>query len=393
MKVVRRYRYVSEDRDRHGNVRVYLRLPGQPKVRLRAEPGTPAFDELYRRAIAGESLSPAPPPRDERDSRPRPGSLREFCIAYYGSADFRRLSRRTQHVRRLILDKLCAQHGNKPAESLEPKHVRSLRDARPDKPEAGNAIVKALRAVFHVAMESGRADANPAKQVSYRASGSPGFHTWTDAEVRQFEAHHPIGTMARLALALLLYTGQRRSDVVRFGPAQVHDGLLVFRQLKTGAELVLPIVPALQQAIDATACGADTFLVTEFRRPFTADGFGNRFRAWCDDAGLRHCSAHGLRKAAATRLAEAGASSHEIAAVTGHRTLKEVARYTAAADQRRLAQRAFARLYCPTPNPQRGAWDELDRKPLKSQESRDAKVPRGGIEPPTLRFSVACSTN
>jgi integrase len=60
--------------------------------------------------------------------------------------------------------------------------------------------------------------------------------------------------------------------------------------------------------------------------------------------GLSGCSAHGLRKAAARRLAEAGCSTHEIAAITGHASLKEVARYTEAADRKRLAKSAMAKI-------------------------------------------------
>jgi integrase len=48
-----------------------------------------------------------------------------------------------------------------------------------------------------------------------------------------------------------------------------------------------------------------------------------------------------LRKAAARRLAEAGCSANVIAAVTGHKSLREVARYTAAADQLRLARQGI----------------------------------------------------
>ncbi|MFX6357469.1 tyrosine-type recombinase/integrase, partial [Acinetobacter baumannii] len=55
------------------------------------------------------------------------------------------------------------------------------------------------------------------------------------------------------------------------------------------------------------------------------------------------CKAHGLRKAAARRLAEAGCSASEIAAITGHKTLAEVERYTRAADQERLARQAIQR--------------------------------------------------
>jgi integrase len=81
--------------------------------------------------------------------------------------------------------------------------------------------------------------------------------------------------------------------------------------------------------------------VTEFGRPFTAAGFGNRFRKWCDEAELPHCSAHGLRKAGAARLAELGATDREIMAINGHQTAKEVDRYTKGSRQRELAARAM----------------------------------------------------
>ena len=58
---------------------------------------------------------------------------------------------------------------------------------------------------------------DPTRDIKQRSIKGDGFHTWTDDEIAQFEAHHPIGTKPRLALALLLYTAQRRSDVVRMG--------------------------------------------------------------------------------------------------------------------------------------------------------------------------------
>ena len=84
-----------------------------------------------------------------------------------------------------------------------------------------------------------------------------------------------------------------------------------------------------------------TFLTTAFGKPFTAAGFGNWFRDQCDAAGLPHCTFHGLRKAAARRLAEYGCTPHEIAAITGHGTLKEIERYTKAASGKRLAESAM----------------------------------------------------
>jgi integrase len=84
-----------------------------------------------------------------------------------------------------------------------------------------------------------------------------------------------------------------------------------------------------------------TFLVTERGAPFTGPGFGNWFRDRCDEAELPQCSAHGLRKLTATRLAEAGCSEREIMAITGHKSVTEVSRYTKAAQQSRLAEQAM----------------------------------------------------
>jgi integrase len=111
-----------------------------------------------------------------------------------------------------------------------------------------------------------------------------------------------------------------------------------------GIELAIPIHPTLRTIIDATPSGHLTFLVTEFGKPFAVAGFGNWFREHCDMANLRHCSFHGLRKAASVRLAEAGCTTHEIAAITGHASLKEIVRYTITADRKRLAASAMEKV-------------------------------------------------
>jgi integrase len=103
-------------------------------------------------------------------------------------------------------------------------------------------------------------------------------------------------------------------------------------------------IPLRRTSIAAFPSKHLTFLVTHLGKPFTTAGFGNAMRDWCDQANLRHCSAHGLRKATAAALAEAGASVHEIQSVTGHRTLSEMQRYTAAAERKHLADSAMTKL-------------------------------------------------
>jgi integrase len=111
----------------------------------------------------------------------------------------------------------------------------------------------------------------------------------------------------------LLYTGVRRSDVVRVGRQMVCDGWLRFQPKKTrtstGDFLDVPVLLALAAELPP-ASKADhlNYLVTEWGKPFSPDGFGNKFKDWCVDAGLPHCSAHGLRKAGATFAAENGAT-------------------------------------------------------------------------------------
>ena len=97
--------------------------------------------------------------------------------------------------------------------------------------------------------------------------------------------------------------------------------------------------PELAAIIEASGNGHMTFLVTSFGKPLvTAAGFGNWFKEVCNEAGLPHCTPHGLRKTAARRLAEAGATPHEIAAITGHESLREVERYAREANKMRLAE-------------------------------------------------------
>jgi integrase len=338
-----------EDRDRYGNIRIYYRAKGRPKTRLRGMPWTPDFMAEYEAAKDFEF------PAAGRSHRVLSGTWRWLCVRYFAEcAEYKRLDARTQHVRRQILegtfDEPIAPKSDKffrdfPLTKMKPKDIEVLRDRKLSTPEAANGRVKAIRQVFKWGVEKEHAPFNAAREVPYFKSGSEGFHTWTLEEEQQFEEHHPIGSKARLALALLLYTGQRRSDVIRFGKQHVRGGKLTFTQHKgrnrKPHRLTLPILPILQRIIDATPCGDLTYLVNDWGRAFTDGSFGNKFRNWCNQAGLEHCSAHGLREAGATIAANNGATAHQLMAIFGWDTIKEAEKYTAKADQRRLAESAM----------------------------------------------------
>lgn len=209
---------------------------------------------------------------------------------------------------------------------------------------AANMLRKRLRALMQFAIRQGLTDKNPVTATRPFKIDGDGFHTWTEDEISAYEARHPIGTMARLTFDLLLWTGQRGGDIRTLGPGHVQRKRITLKQEKTGAHVSLPILPPLAASILATPSKALVFILTDYGKPFSRAGFGNKFREWCDQAGLTGCSAHGLRKAAARRFAEAGCSNQQIKSWTGHTTDREVARYTKAADQQMLSDEAADRL-------------------------------------------------
>jgi integrase len=326
--------YVHEFLDRHGKVHRYFRRCGCKAVRLPGHPGSAEFMTAYQAAFDGMAGPPL-----IGASRTKPGTVNAAIVGYYQSLAFRSLAPSTQAMRRAILERFRLEHGDKRIAMLSQNHVAHMLSRMG--PVAARNWLKTLRGLLDFAIAEGfRAD-NPTLGIKLPPHKTDGHYAWTEDEIAQFEAHHAIGTKPRLAFALLLDTAQRRSDVIRMGPQHVRNGVIHIRQDKTGTALAIPIYPSLQAVLDGTPCKDLTFLVTRTGRPFSGNDFSEQFRAWCDAAGLpKQCSAHGLRKAAARRLADEGATAHQIAAITGHKSLSEVARYTRAADQARLAREA-----------------------------------------------------
>lgn len=333
--------YVHEFRDRHGTIRRYFRRPGFRQVALPGLPGSPEFLEAYHAALSGHLIQqPSLPPRGA------PGTIAATIAAYYQSGAFLAMSPSTREMRRAILERFRGQHGDKRLSLMERRHLSRMLGAM--KPFAARNWLKTLRGLMRFAIAEGLRRDDPTADFKPMRVRAGGRHTWTEEEIARYEARHLIGSRARLAMTLLLYTAVRRGDAVLLGPQHVRDGVLSYRQRKTGARVSMPVHPVLAEVIVATASGHLTFLVTAAGKPFSSAGFGNLFRAWCNEAGLPHCSAHGLRKAQARRLAEAGCSVHMIAAITGHKTLSEVQRYAEAADQAALARAAMARIGNPS---------------------------------------------
>jgi integrase len=315
----------------------------------------------YNAALAAMTV------REIGRARSAPGTVGAAIALYYQDNRFTTLALGTQKSRRAILERFRAEHGDKRLAGLQRPHVAAILGAK--KPFAARNWLAALRGLMQFAVATGLLGSDPTADFAPVKAKAGRIHTWTEAEIEQFEHRHPVGSRARLAMALLLYTGQRRSDVVRMGPQHIRRGVLSIMQQKTGTELAVPVHPRLAEIIAATECGHLAFLVTAAGAPFSANSFGNLFRAWCDEAGLPQCSAHGLRKAACRRLAEIGCSAPEIAAISGHKSLKEVQRYIEEADQARLAQAAMRRMMGHSENSEVANLTEMSGYPIEKSNA------------------------
>lgn len=333
---LRDYPGVSSFQDNRGTLRHRYRRKGYA-VYLHGEPGSEQFESEYAAARGSAGIRP-------RGTQPKKGTINALCTSYYASAEFLALRDSTKRTYRASIEPFRERHGDKPFAQLERRHIKAEIAKLATTPAQANKLLKRLRQLLDHAVEMEWLKVNPAVGVKpVRTEG--GFAEWPEDLIARFEAHWPFGTRQRLALDLLLYTGQRRSDVVLMARANIREGAIRVVQVKTGAPLWIPIHPHLAESIAAASQGGLYLLMTEYGRPFSSAGFGNWFREQCNAAGVeRGYSAHGLRKAAGRRLADAGCTAHQVMAVLGHRSLSEATRYTKGADQRRNAEAAIARL-------------------------------------------------
>jgi integrase len=356
---------VTVFRDRHGKKRYRYRRAGYAGGYFKAELGTDEFREEYR-AFEAAKLEERP-----IQGKHGAGTVGDLVTRYVSVPARLGPSLTTQAKVRRIVDDFRDKHGHRYVADftfeavdtiIARKRVKVLGGKRPEGGiEAARKLRKELMRLFDYAEKihmrpHGSNPVRHSEKVRVAAGErSKGYHTWTEAEIAQYRAKHEVGTNARLAMELMLWTGQRRSDAYRLGPADVLEGRFALKQAKTGKALLIKLVEPLEKAIASVERpkDAEAFLLTSHGKPYTNAGFGNKMREWCDQAGLPHCTAHGLRKAMMRRLAERGLANRTLKSVSGHSGDDEVSLYTEAANQAALADEAIALVAAWESNPQR----------------------------------------
>ncbi|WP_298164988.1 tyrosine-type recombinase/integrase [Novosphingobium sp.] len=353
-------KYVTRFDSQHGAPRYRFRHKDLPGGYFKAEPGTEEFRQEYHAFLhPGEVEAPEVAPRYAA------GSIDDIVSRYVSVPERLGPSEVTQSKIRAILEdfregvtQTGLRIGTLPTarvtfEAIDKIVARKrVKTGKGNKTKGGVHAAQKLRKelvrLFDFAVKSRMIDHNPAalaeKVRLTVAERTGGFHSWTEDEIQMFRDHHALGTRERLAMELILWTDQRRCDVVRMGKAQIVDGCLPVEQEKTGATLWIPMPPQLLEAVIAMK-PSDTspfcFLMTKRGQPFRKESFGNFFKKACVDAGLPHCSAHGLRKATLRRMAELEMANELMKSVSGQKSDKVLAIYTRAANQKKLASSAM----------------------------------------------------
>jgi integrase len=332
--------------DRHGKIRYRFRRKGWPSAYLPGEPGSAAFHAAYADILAkGE----AKPKSVKSPRKVIAGSLDDLFARVRQSVRWQRKTARVKHnqSRKIerFLDRISEsgkRYGTRQVSSVTVAWLDNAFAKMADTPAAANETRKLMSVMFDHAIKIGLRTDNPARMTDKFPEGEEGFHTWTEAEIAQYRATYPVGTMARVVLELALNTAARRGNVAALTRDDLQDGRIIVAHIKGNNVASVPILPETQEALDAMPV-THSLVVSERGTPFTVESLGNRMRKWCRAAGLPHCSLHGLRKAVARRLAEGGATDAEGQAVTGHKKATTFQHYRAKADRKLLADRAMAK--------------------------------------------------
>jgi len=336
--------YVCTFKDRHGKSRWRFRRKGKTSY-LPGVPGSPEFMAAYDAALAGRPVLQAEIRRLPTAASPK--SLRAaWRILITRTAEWQALKPQTQARQTAIAEHFFnarvvesdpSVYGDMSIVDMERRHVKMILAQWSDTPHAAGHILRLIRKLITVALDEEWITIDPTYRLKYRPAYK-GWRAWTEKERAAYEERWPIGTTPRLVYALTLYTGQRRSDVVKMKRTDIENNGIHVVQKKTGRALWIPLHADLVAVMRATNLQGETILVTQYGKPFSEKALGMRMLAWTRAAGLPPgATMHGLRKTLGKLLAEHGATTRQIMDILGHTDIAHAELYTREAEQRRLA--------------------------------------------------------
>lgn len=309
------------------------------RIRLPDDPTSAEFMAAYQAALTGQ------PVERNQVMRAAPGTIAALIASYKQSSEYRDLrpTSKAQYDHRLEF--IREQHGGRTVDGLSPKRIiKGILQPLADRPGSALDTLKKLRVLIRHAILIEWLKHDPSAAI--KRPKIQRIRSWTEKEIATYRARWELGEKQRTAFELFLNTGQRRSDVYRMTWSHITpENKIKVVQQKTGVSLTIPLHRDLVAALAVAERKHVSILTTAYGRPFTVDGFSQWMRDAITAAGLPlDCQPHGLRKAAGRRLAEAGATTKELMAWLGHKSLAEAERYSEDAEQEMLADSAVIRL-------------------------------------------------
>ena len=339
-------KYITSYKDRHGKWRFYFRYQHQ-KFKLPGRPGEAAFHDVYARFLAAVERGALG--RDDNLAYLK-GSIGWIIERFFTSdVGFKKLKPGSQRNYRRWLDTIKAEVGRFQINDLTPVGVRALRDSIKVKSAATTAdmCVMVVSVLWKFASEFCHVPLghNPTHGVARVHTERTPRQPWPDNVVAKALAQ-PDAAL-RLALSLLLYTGQREGDVIRMKWDDIRkldggtDEIFVIQE-KTGTKVWIPLHRDLRALLDQTPHVSEFILNSSLGRPFSSSqALYEKIKTALIKIGERSYVPHGLRATAAVRLIEAGCSEDQAEAITGHRDLNVLRGYVRGAYQAKLARQAI----------------------------------------------------
>lgn len=264
--------------------------------------------------------------------------------AWQRSVEWRQLRAGTQTNYTTYLGPLHTAMKHVQITNIKRAHLLAIRDIVATERGHGAAInfCRTVSAFFSWALDRDLIDASPAMRLATRLRHGH-LPAWRDEQAQH--AMRELPEPYRRAVVLGYYTGQRRGDLCAMRWSDYDGQIIRLTQEKTDEPLEIPVLPALKAELETWKTDRSTVTILAFMgKPWRPVFLSKRLPDQLEKIGLPRLNVHGLRRLTAIRLAEAGCSVHEIAAITGHRTLKMVQEYTRGVSQRNLADAAILRL-------------------------------------------------
>lgn len=265
----------------------------------------------------------------------------------------RKIAKSTQKKYEYDFNRAKAMWSAMAAKNLRPMHVQHAMDKMSDTPGAANNLLGAMQALSKWALRKGYIESSLTEGVeAYEKDG--GHIPWTDEQIKC--AHEHLTGDVRKGVFLLMYTGQRGSDMVRLAPTMIdnNDGHLgfdlgFFGQRKTNVRPWMPIVPELQKEMDTWEKRPGPYVRNKEGGKCSRARFTKFFRDAVDALAAKGITAlegatlHGLRGTCCIRLKRDNHSNAVIADMVGM-SVAMVERYTRFEDKRQTGARVMTLL-------------------------------------------------